>query len=222
MIRMRHLCKEYNHGKENSYQALRDVTLEIGTGELAAVMGKSGAGKSTLLHIMACMDSFYEGEYELDGRPVRDCQETELAAIRNRKIGIVMQDFALMEDCSALDNVLLPLDISGGIRRKERNERAMGLLKEVGLEKLWDHEVRTLSGGEKQRVAIARALVNHPVLILADEPTGALDSVSAQEIMDLLKRLNKQGITVVIVTHDPQIAEQCGRVITIQDGKVSF
>lgn len=218
MIQMKHLYKEYNRGKENSFLVLKDISLEIRKGEMVAFMGKSGAGKSTLMHIMACLDDFDQGEYYLEGRSIRQCSQQELAQLRNRTIGIVIQSFALMEDCTVMDNVLLPLDIAGGEGRKERIRRGMKILEEVGMEHMWDHEVCTLSGGEKQRTAIARALVNNPALIIADEPTGALDTANSQEVMELLKRLNEQGMTVIIVTHDVQIARQCGRVIFMKDG----
>lgn len=220
MIQIKHLSKQYNQGKENVFQALKDITLQIAERELVAFVGKSGAGKSTLMHIIACMDQFYEGEYILNGKSVRECSDKEIAEIRNATIGIVLQNFALMEDCTALDNVLLPMEIAGKPRRKERNLCALKILKEVDMDKFWDHEVSTMSGGEKQRVAIARALVNNPQIIIADEPTGALDSTNSQVILDLLKKLNKRGITVIIVTHDMQIARQCNRIIRMKDGEL--
>lgn len=188
-------------------------------GEMVAIIGKSGAGKSTLLHILACIDSYQSGEYTIDGTLVKNLSEGQYAQIRNEKIGIVMQDFALVEDFSALENVLIPLDFAKK-KIKNKKEKALEALKAVGMGDLSKKPCNKLSGGQKQRVAIARAIVNEPAMILADEPTGALDTKTSAEIMELFKRLNKEGKTVVIVTHDPKVAEQCSRVIEVSDGKI--
>ena len=219
MITLSNISKIYNQGKSNAFQALDGVSLEIRDGEMAAIIGKSGAGKSTLLHILACIDTYEGGEYHIDDTLVKSLSEAELAQIRNEKIGMVMQDFALIEDFTAIENVMLPLDFA---KKKLPNRRQLALdaLKSVGMDSMAKKPVNKLSGGQKQRVAIARAIVNQPSVILADEPTGALDSKTAQEIMDVFKSLNAQGRTVIIVTHDMGIAEQCGRIIEIADGKI--
>lgn len=186
---------------------------------MTAIIGKSGAGKSTLLHIMACIDNYQNGEYRIDGTLVKQLSERDSARIRNEKIGMVMQDFALVEDFSALENVLLPLDFAKN-KKSDRRETAMKALSSVGMAEYAKKPVNKLSGGQKQRVAIARAIVNEPSMILADEPTGALDSKTSAEIMEVFKSLNRQGKTVVIVTHDLEVARQCGRIIEISDGRI--
>lgn len=187
---------------------------------MVAIIGKSGAGKSTLLHILACIDDYQEGEYTLDGKLVKKLSESEYARIRNEKIGMVIQDFALVEDFTAIENVMIPLDFS---KKKQGNkkEKALAALSSVGMEEFAKKPCNKLSGGQKQRVAIARAIVNEPSVILADEPTGALDTKTSAEIMELFKSLNAQGRTVIIVTHDMNIAKLCGRVIEISDGKIA-
>ncbi len=219
MIKLENIVKIYNPKKANEFEALHGVSAEIQDGEMVAVIGKSGAGKSTLLHILACIDNYQEGEYTIDGTLVKNLSERQYAKIRNEKIGMIMQDFALVEDFTALENVLIPLNFS---RKKIKNEKekAVAALKSVGIEELAKKPCNKLSGGQKQRVAIARAIVNEPSMILADEPTGALDTRTSAEIIDLFKSLNAQGRTVIIVTHDPKVAEQCGRVIEISDGKI--
>ena len=219
MIILKNIKKVYNPKKPNAFEALHDVSLTIEDGELAAVIGKSGAGKSTLLHILACIDSYEKGEYKIDGISTVNLSERRSAQLRNEKIGMVMQDFALVEDFSALENVLLPLEFA---KRKKPNRKlaAMNALKSVGMEEYAKKPVNKLSGGQKQRVAIARAIVNEPSVILADEPTGALDSKTAAEIMDVFKALHEQGKTVIIVTHDMSVAQQCGRIIEISDGNL--
>lgn len=219
MIKLSGIKKSYNMGKSNEYKALKEISLEISDGECVAIMGKSGAGKSTLLHILSFIDRYEEGEYFFDGLMTKNLQDKELAKIRNEKIGIVMQDFALVDDFSCIENVLLPLDFAEK-KRKNRTELAMNALKSVGMDSMAKKPVNKLSGGQKQRVAIARAIVNEPGILLADEPTGALDSKTSAEIMELFKTLNKQGRTIVIVTHDPNIASQCNRIIEISDGKI--
>lgn len=219
MIKLNNIHKFYNAGKVNEFEALKGVSLEIGDGEMAAIIGKSGAGKTTLLHILACIDSYESGEYYLDEKLVKKLSEKQSAEIRNEKIGIVMQDFALVDDFTAIENVLLPLDFSKQKKPNSR-EKAMNALKSVGMEQFAKKPVNKLSGGQKQRVAIARAIVNEPSIILADEPTGALDSKTAAEIMSVFKKLNDEGKTVIIVTHDLGIANQCKRIIEISDGKI--
>lgn len=219
MIRLNKISKIYNKGKSNAFQALTDINIEIADGELVAIIGTSGAGKSTLLHILACIDSYESGEYYIDDTLVKNCSEKKLAQIRNKKIGMVMQDFALVDDFSALQNVMLPLDFSKS-KVSEKKEKCLKALQAVGMEKFAHHQSNKLSGGQKQRVAIARAIVNEPSIILADEPTGALDSKTSAEIMELFKSLNDAGRTVIIVTHDMKIAQQCKRVIRIEDGKI--
>lgn len=219
MIDITNLSKTYNYKKSNQYQALFNINLHIEEGEMAAIVGASGAGKSTLLHILACIDNYERGEYYLDGELVKNGSEKSIARVRNEKIGMVMQDFALVDDFSALQNVMLPLDFS---RKREMNKKkkAMKALKAVEMQDFANKRTNKLSGGQKQRVAIARAIVNNPSIILADEPTGALDSRNSEEIMNLFKRLNEQGKTIVIVTHDSKVAEQCNRIIEISDGSI--
>ena len=219
MIILKNIKKVYNPKKPNAFEALHDVSLTIEDGELAAVIGKSGAGKSTLLHILACIDSYEKGEYKIDGISTVNLSERRSAQLRNERIGMVMQDFALVEDFSALENVMLPLEFA---KRKKPNRKliAMNALKSVGMEEYAKKPVNKLSGGQKQRVAIARAIVNQPSVILADEPTGALDSKTAAEIMGVFRELHAQGKTVIIVTHDMSIAQQCGRIIEISDGSL--
>jgi putative ABC transport system ATP-binding protein len=219
MIILQNIKKVYHPRRANAFEALKGVSLEIADGELTAVIGRSGAGKSTLLHILACIDRAESGSYTLDGTDVTALSERKRARIRNEKIGTVMQDFALINDFTALENVLLPLEFA---RTKKAGRRALAMqaLASVGMAEYAGKPVNKLSGGQKQRVAIARAIVNEPALILADEPTGALDSKTAQEIMDVFKALHQQGKTVVIVTHDAAIAAQCDRTVEIADGLI--
>ena len=219
MINLKNIVKIYNPKKQNEFEALHKVSATIKDGEMVAVIGKSGAGKSTLLHILACIDSYQDGEYTIDGTLVKNLTERQYAKIRNEKIGMVMQDFALVEDFTAIENVMIPLNFS---KKKipDKKGKALAALRSVGVEELAKKPCSKLSGGQKQRVAIARAIVNEPSMILADEPTGALDSKTSAEIMELFRSLNGQGRTVVIVTHDPKVAVQCGRVIEISDGKI--
>lgn len=220
MIALQHIRKVYNLKKANEFEALHDLSLDIADGEMVAVIGRSGAGKSTLLHILACIDSYEDGEYRIDETLVKKLSERQYARIRNEKIGIVMQDFALVEDFTALENVMLPLDFAKK-KKPDRKQLAMDTLRSVGMDAMAKKHVKKLSGGQKQRVAIARAIVNQPSVILADEPTGALDSKTAQEIMDVFKALHAQGKTVIIVTHDMGIAAQCERIVEISDGKIA-
>lgn len=217
MIKLKNIIKIYNPKKHNQFCALKNISLEIADGEFCAVIGKSGSGKSTLLHIIGMLDIFSDGEYFLNNRDISKTSESAAAKIRARDIGFVKQDFALIEDYSAIDNVMLPLY---PIKVPNKRKRALTALEKMGIKSLAEKETRTLSGGEKQRVAIARAIVNEPKIILADEPTGALDSKTAAEIMSVFKRLNDEGKTVIIVTHDMEIAKKCGRIIEISDGEI--
>ena len=219
MIKLDNIVKIYNPKKANEFEALHGVSCQIDDGEMVAIIGKSGAGKSTLLHILACIDNYQNGEYTIDGTLVKNLSERQYAKIRNEKIGIVMQDFALVEDFSAIENVMIPLNFAKK-KTKNKKEKALEALKAVGMDEFAKKPCNKLSGGQKQRVAIARAIVNEPAMILADEPTGALDTKTSAEIMGLFKNLNSQGRTVVIVTHDPKVAEQCDRIIEISDGNI--
>lgn len=220
MIEIKNLVKIYNKGKTNEFCALKGIDLSIEEGEMVAIIGKSGAGKSTLLHILAAIDSYDKGSYLVDGVSVGDLKEKERARFRNQKMGIVMQDYALIDEYTIEENVQIPL-IFGKVKGNDvRREKIMTALENVGLAELAKKPVRQLSGGQKQRVAIARALVNNPTFLLADEPTGALDSKTSGEIMDVFEKLNQGGKTVIIVTHDMEVAARCGRVIEISDGKI--
>ena len=220
MIEIKNLVKIYNKGKTNEFCALKGIDLSIEEGEMVAIIGKSGAGKSTLLHILAAIDSYDKGSYLVDGVSVGDLKEKDRARFRNQKIGIVMQDYPLIDEYTIEENVQIPL-IFGKVKGNDvRREKIMTALKNVGLDELAKKPVRQLSGGQKQRVAIARALVNNPAFLLADEPTGALDSKTSGEIMDVFEKLNQGGKTVIIVTHDMEVAARCGRVIEISDGEI--
>lgn len=219
MITIKNITKTYNKGASNAFEALHEVNLEIPEKEMTAIVGASGAGKSTLLHIIGCIDDYDSGEYELDGMLIKGKKDKELAQIRNEKIGLVMQDYALVEEFTALENVMLPLDFAKK-KKAQRKKLAEEALERVGMKEFCKRPVRKLSGGQKQRVAIARAIVNNPVVLLADEPTGALDSGTSAEIMQLLKELNRKGMTIVIITHDKEVAAQCNRQIEICDGRV--
>ena len=219
MIKLDGIVKIYNPKKANEFEALHGVSAEIKDGEMVAVIGKSGAGKSTLLHILACIDSYEGGEYYIDDTLVKKLSEKKYAQIRNEKIGMVMQDFALVEDFSAIDNVMIPLNFAKK-KVKDKKKKALEALEAVGMGEFAKKPCNKLSGGQKQRVAIARAIVNNPSMILADEPTGALDTKTSAEIMELFHDLNERGRTVIIVTHDPKVAEQCDRVIEISDGEI--
>ena len=218
LIAVRGMSKSYTMGS-NTVMALDTVSLEIAEGEFVAIMGASGSGKSTFMNLLGCLDTPSAGEYRLAGEKVSDLTTDQLATIRNRRIGFVFQQFNLLPRTSALENVELPL-LYSSIPSAERRALAMARLNEVGLGSRTDHQPSQLSGGQQQRVAIARALANNPSLILADEPTGALDSRTSIEIMALLQKLNAQGMTIVMVTHEPDIAAFASRIVTFRDGKI--
>lgn len=217
MIELKNITKIYNPKKHNRFRALNGITFSVNDGEFCAIIGKSGSGKSTLLHIIGMLDTFSGGEYFLNGKNVSKFNERAAAKIRARSIGFVKQDFALIDEYSALDNVMIPLY---SIKASDKKKKALLAIEKLGISKLANKEVSQLSGGEKQRVAIARAIVNDPKIILADEPTGSLDSKTAADIMSVFKRLNDDGKTVIIVTHDLGIAKQCDRIIEISDGEI--
>jgi putative ABC transport system ATP-binding protein len=219
LIRTRGLEKAYRVG-DNTVTALSDVSVDIDAGEFVAVMGPSGSGKSTFLNLLGCLDRPSAGEYLLEGERVSGLDGDRLAAVRNRRIGFVFQSFHLLARTSALENVALPL-LYAGVGARERRARAQEMLEQVGLAERAQHEPMQLSGGQQQRVAIARALVTKPALILADEPTGALDSRTSLEILELLQSLNGQGLTVVLVTHEADVARHARRVLHFLDGRVS-
>ncbi len=217
LIVLRDVSKVYAAGQ--TVHALRGVNLEIAAGEFVAIMGASGSGKSTLMNILGCLDTPTSGSYLLDGVPVQDRDADALAALRNRCMGFVFQQFNLMPRTSAVENVELPL-LYAGVRQPERSRRALAALQRVGLGERSSHSPAQLSGGQQQRVAIARALVNEPALILADEPTGALDSETSAEVMQLLDALNRQGITVILVTHEADMAAWARRRLLFKDGRL--
>ena len=220
MIEINNINKTYNKGKANAFQALKNVSLTIDDGEMVAIIGKSGAGKSTLMHIIGCIDDFESGTYILNGDDISSIKEGKRAKIRNKDIGIVMQDFALVEDYTAIENVMIPLYFTKGKLLESKKSIARKALEKVGIGELASKKVNKLSGGQKQRVAIARAIVNNPGILLADEPTGALDVKTSAEIIGVFRELNEQGITVIIITHDMEVADGCERVIEISDGKI--
>ncbi|MEL7370074.1 MAG: ABC transporter ATP-binding protein [Myxococcota bacterium] len=200
-------------------QALRDISFSLDDGEMTAVVGRSGSGKSTLLNVLGTLDRPNAGRYALDGTWVHELDEPALAQIRNERIGFVFQAFNLLPSYSALENVELPM-VYSGIRASQRSERARAALYRVGLEDRVDHRPNELSGGQQQRVALARALVNHPRLLLADEPTGALDTRNAEQVLELFSDLHDEGTTILLVTHDRRVAEHADRVVTFEDGRI--
>jgi putative ABC transport system ATP-binding protein len=221
VISTRDLTKVYDLGDEVSVVALRGVSLAVASGEFVALTGPSGSGKSTFMHLLGCLDRPTTGQYVLNGKDVSRLTSRELARVRNTEIGFVFQGFNLLSRTSALENVELPLLYAGGIAAHERRERATEALKAVGLGDRLGHHPNQLSGGQQQRVAIARALVNNPTLLLADEPTGNLDTKTSIEVMGIFQRLNiERGITIVLVTHEADIAEYGTRIITFRDGVV--
>ncbi len=218
LIETRGLAKVYRMG-DTEVHALAGVSVDIERGEFVAVMGPSGSGKSTFMNLLGCLDRPSGGEYRLGGRAVSTMSGDELAATRNRHIGFVFQHFNLLARTSAAENVALPL-VYGGVPQRERTEKAMRMLARVGLADRAHHQPGQLSGGQQQRVAIARALVSAPLLILADEPTGALDTRTSQEIMALFQELNRQGMTLLVVTHEPDVARFARRVLHFRDGRL--
>ncbi|BAZ67363.1 ABC transporter-like protein [Fischerella sp. NIES-4106] len=218
IIQLENIFKIYGSG-ETEVKALNDVNLVIHEGEYCSIMGPSGSGKSTAMNIIGCLDRPTSGHYYLDNLDVAQMDDSELAHIRNKKIGFVFQQFHLLSQLSALENVMLPM-VYASVDSAERRDRAAEALKRVGLEKRINNKPNQLSGGQQQRVAIARAIVNRPVLVLADEPTGALDSRTTQEVLDIFTELNTTGITVVMVTHEPEVARQTQRIVWFRDGQV--
>ena len=206
-------------GSEEVVYALRDVSMKVDRGEYAALIGPSGSGKSTFMNIIGCLDTPTSGRYELVGQSVAEMSEERLARFRNKEIGFVFQSFNLLPRVSAIDNVALPL-VYAGVRRNERRARAEAQLIKVGLEDRLLHAPHELSGGQRQRVAIARALVNTPSILLADEPTGNLDSQTSREILELFTHLHQQNNTIIVVTHDPEVADYAARIITLEDGAI--
>ena len=219
MIQLKEISRIYQMGDERVY-ALKKASLHIRKGEFVSITGPSGSGKSTLMNIIGCLDCADEGEYCLDGQPIENYSEKELAKVRNRKIGFVFQNFNLLPKLSAAENVALPL-VYRRMNAAKRQERVKWALSQVKLEDRMDHIPSRLSGGQQQRVAIARALAASPALLLADEPTGALDSRTSAEIMDIFHMLHEEGNTIVIITHDEEVADQAERKIRIRDGQVS-
>lgn len=219
MVDLRNIHKTYNLGTENALHVLRGIDLTIADGEFVSIMGASGSGKSTLLNILGILDNYDEGEYRLDGRLIKGLTETQGARLRNELIGFVFQSFNLLPFKTAVENVALPLYYKG-VGRRERYQRAMEELDRMGLKDWATHLPSEMSGGQKQRVAIARAIVAQPKILLADEPTGALDSKTSVEVMNVFKDLNAEGITTIIVTHDQKVAEATNRIIRITDGMI--
>lgn len=217
LINLSNIVKVYGDGDAKTV-ALKNIDLKIEKGELVAIIGPSGSGKSTLLNILGCIDKPTEGSYNLDGEDVSKMTSNQLAIVRNKKLGFIFQNFNLLYDYNLTDNVSLPLTYSKN--KKNMKARAIKVLEEVGLKEHIDKTPDKLSGGQKQRVAIARALISDPEIILADEPTGALDIATGKLVMDMLKDINKKGKTIIIITHDKSIADQCNRIIEIRDGSL--
>jgi putative ABC transport system ATP-binding protein len=220
MIKLENVSKRYNIGKPNELAALDGISLEIQKGEMLAIMGRSGAGKSTLVHIIGCLENLTSGRYLFEGEDVSNFSDAKLAKIRNSRIGILLQNFMLLQQQTALENCMVPLYFNP-IPFSKMKKRAESALEQIGIANLRDQVVGTMSGGQQQRVALARAIVCNPQLIIADEPTGALDSHTADGVMDEVKKLNDTGTTVIIVTHDQSVADRCSRLIHINDGKLT-
>lgn len=218
IIKVNDINKTYKNG-DMELRVLKNISFSVKEGEFLAIMGSSGSGKSTMMNILGCLDSEYEGKYLLDGIDISKMNQDELSEIRNKKIGFIFQSFNLLPKLSAVENVELPL-VYSGVKKGERYKKAMELLELVGLKDRATHRPNELSGGQRQRVAIARALINNPSIILADEPTGNLDSKSEEEIIKILKELNAKGKTIIVVTHEPNIGEQANRKIIFKDGEI--
>nr|WP_315116729.1 ABC transporter ATP-binding protein [uncultured Clostridium sp.] len=220
MIQIKNLMKKYSMG-DSYFVALEEVNINVGKKEFTAIMGPSGSGKSTLMNILGCLDRFDSGEYILNGKNVSNLSEDELAYIRNREIGFVFQSFNLLPRMNVIENVELPM-VYSGLSKKERKEKALNALEKVGLLDRIYHKPNEISGGQRQRVAIARAIVNNPSVIMADEPTGNLDSKSSLDIMGIFQRLNEEGATIIMVTHEQDIAQYSKRIVRVRDGKIVF
>ena len=218
LIELKNINKSYRNG-DQELQVLKDISLEVEEGEFVAIMGPSGSGKSTLMNIIGCLDKASSGTYHIEGTDVSELSDNQLSDLRNQKIGFVFQNFNLMPKLTACQNVELPLTYMK-IPKKERRERALEMLRSVGLEERSDFKPMELSGGQKQRVAIARALVTNPSFILGDEPTGALDTKTSVQIMDLFKQFNDEGKTIVIITHEPEVAQLCKQTVILRDGNI--
>ena len=219
LIDIRNLYKIYNEGKESEVRALDGVSLQIDRGEFVAIVGQSGSGKSTMMNVLGCLDVPTYGEYWLDGTDVTSLSDRQLAHIRNREIGFIFQGYNLIQELDALENVTLPL-IYQGLPIWDREDRAMEALERVGMADRAHHRPSEMSGGQQQRVAIARAIATHPPIIMADEPTGALDSKTGQHVLEILRQLNREGSTIILITHDNGIAASVPRVVRISDGLI--
>ena len=220
LIQMENIVKTYNIGKSNELEVLHGINLNVHEGEFVAIVGESGSGKSTLMNIIGVLDQPTKGTYTLDGIKIKNASKDEMSGIRNRKIGFIFQNFNLIGRTTALANVELPM-LYAGVSAKERRERAVQLLTIVGMKDRMTHEPNELSGGQKQRVAIARSLANEPSILLADEPTGALDSQTSETVMRIFHQLHDEGKTIVFITHNRDLARECPRIVTLIDGRIT-